>query len=356
MIVERVSMLSGDEHIEGDQPWFQIVPRARPGPSEEQSQPGEGHEGTSPPTREHMARAWWWLVLLGLPECLSLQTHTVRSLRDGTQGSLSRQDNALLPVIPKAAPPSRPRLEVPPAVSEALGEAAGVFLILLLGGGILCTAASCDLPLGHIACVWGAAVYVAIRLAAAVGSPAHLNPAVTIAKSFLGDVGPAKAVFYIAGQLLGATAGSCAAALLFRPGSLPFVLSYGGAEGQGRAMSATACLLHEAWATAVLVLVAFTLKEPHAVGITVAVLISIVGPISGAGLNPARDIGPRIVAAVVHRSPLSMVQAIPYCAGPVAGALIAGPMATAFTALSPRVEGPGRPRSDESIASGPARP
>src|ERR671927_226344 len=73
-------------------------------------------------------------------------------------------------------------------------------------------------------------------------------------------------------------------------------------------VSPLAAMLVEALGTAILVLVIFALSDPDNaaapeptlvpffIGFTVAALISLFAPITQAGWNPARDLGPRLVA------------------------------------------------------------
>lgn len=69
-------------------------------------------------------------------------------------------------------------------------------------------------------------------------------------------------------------------------------------------------MMVEAWGTAILMFIILTLTDPRQkiivakemipfyIGFTVAVLISLYAPITQAGWNPARDFGPRVVAAL----------------------------------------------------------
>jgi glycerol uptake facilitator-like aquaporin len=99
-------------------------------------------------------------------------------------------------------------------------------------------------------------------------------------------------------------------------------------------------VLVEALGTALLVLVIFTLSDPDNlaapdptlapffIGFTVAVLISLFAPITQAGWNPARDLGPRLVALLAGYGPI----AIPgpqggfwiYLVGPLLGGPLGG--------------------------------
>lgn len=106
-------------------------------------------------------------------------------------------------------------------------------------------------------------------------------------------------------------------------------------------VSAPGAMAIEAWGTAILAFVIFSLTDarntllgprkqlaPLMIGFTVAVLISVFAPLTQAGWNPARDFGPRVVAAVAGWGSA----AIPgprgafwaYIVGPCIGAPIGG--------------------------------
>jgi glycerol uptake facilitator-like aquaporin len=64
---------------------------------------------------------------------------------------------------------------------------------------------------------------------------------------------------------------------------------------------------------------------PVLVGGTVATLILGVAPLTGCGMNPARDLGPRLVTAAVGWGGAAMSPGFwIYTAGPFAGAVLGG--------------------------------
>ena len=70
-------------------------------------------------------------------------------------------------------------------------------------------------------------------------------------------------------------------------------------------MKAPAAFFAEIWMTGVLVFMIFAIGDPGKtvpadagpvlVGATVTALITVFGPVTGCGMNPARDLGPRLV-------------------------------------------------------------
>jgi glycerol uptake facilitator protein len=218
----------------------------------------------------------------------------------------------------------------------AVGEFLGTFILVFIGCGSVATAmlTSVRLDLVEIAAVWGVGVALAIQLTSSL-SGAHLNPAVTIALAAWRGFPKWRVMPYVAMQLAGAIAasalllllyggaladfearhgivrgqpGSEASAMIFaeyypNPGGRPFP-----AGSQSLALDARA-FLAEGAATAVLLIVICALTDervvkrtgrlaPAVIGLTISVLICLIGPLTMACLNPARDFGPRLVSAL----------------------------------------------------------
>jgi glycerol uptake facilitator protein len=226
------------------------------------------------------------------------------------------------------APPLRPALA---------GEAVGTFLLVLFGtGSVACAVLTGALQgLWQVATVWGFGVALAIYCSASL-SGAHLNPAISLAFALLRpDAFPARRLApYWAAQLAGAVAAAVVVAAAFWPFVARFESEKGlvrgapGSElsamifgeyfpnpalfGTDAAARALVSPLHaaavEAFGTAVLAFVVFAVTArrnaaapaaqmaPFFIGFTVAVLIALFAPITQAGWNPARDLGPRLVA------------------------------------------------------------
>jgi MIP family channel proteins len=250
-----------------------------------------------------------------------------------------------------------------------LGEALGTFLLVLFGtGSVACAVLTGALQgLWQVAVVWGFGVTIAIYCSAAL-SGAHLNPAVSLAFALLRPRGfpLARLLPYCAAQLVGAICAGLVVWATFAPFLARFEAHEGlirGGPGSERAamifgqyfpnpavfgtgpdamalVSPLAAMLVEAFGTAILVLVIFALTDPDNaaapepalapffVGFTVAVLISLFAPITQAGWNPARDLGPRLVALLAGFGSI----AIPgpqggfwiYIVGPLVGGPLGG--------------------------------
>ena len=219
-------------------------------------------------------------------------------------------------------------------LNACMAETLGTFILVLFGIGSVAAAVYTGAQVGlwQVAVVWGFGVTIAIYVSGAV-SGAHLNPAVSLAFAiFRRDQFPVNRLFaYWGSQLLGAVLAGIAVLVLFNPFIDKFEADNGivrGAEGSEKSAMAfgeyfpnpamfdalTVSPIHafavEAFGTAILAMVIFALTErrnaglptngmaPFFIGFTVAALISLFAPITQAGWNPARDFGPRIVAAL----------------------------------------------------------
>ena len=157
-------------------------------------------------------------------------------------------------------------------------------------------------------------------------SGGHLNPAVTCAFWRLGRIDTRDAVAYAIAQTLGALAGVAAAQVV--AGDLATAVELGMTRpGMGVSVLA-ACLFEILITFALMFLILSCLNKPTLAprtgilaGLLVATLVMVEAPLTGTSLNPARTLGPAILAP--NYTGLWI-----YFAGPIAGALIA---AAAFT-------------------------
>lgn len=233
----------------------------------------------------------------------------------------------------------RSRLEQGEAYSllhQCIAECLGTMFIVIFGVGSVCTAVLTDsnVHLWHIAVVWGFGVALAILSTASV-SGAHLNPAVSLAFSLFRpkDFPFAKLLPYWLAQYTGGVLGGAMNLLIFGPLFRQFEIENGIIRGETNSLktakafgeyfpsydenmiekdviSTPFAMMVEAWGTAVLMFMILALTDPRQkimhnkellpfyIGFTVAVLISLYAPLTQAGWNPARDFGPRLVAAM----------------------------------------------------------
>jgi glycerol uptake facilitator protein len=227
------------------------------------------------------------------------------------------------------------------------GEFAGTAVLILLGNGVVACVVL-KKSYGHgsgwmvITAGWCFAVLAGVITALAVGSHAHLNPAVTIGLATASGAW-SEVPAYIGGQLLGAMVGATLVWLHYLP--------HWGITDDPPGKRACFCtapairhipanVLSEIIGTFVLVLVAAAISSTHfapsglpagvgpvIVGFLVwGIGLSLGGP-TGYAINPARDLGPRIVHAllpVAGKGPSEWDYAAVPVLGPVIGALLAG--------------------------------
>ena len=199
-------------------------------------------------------------------------------------------------------------------------EFLGTAILLLLGNGIVANAVLKDTK-GHnagwisITIGWGVAVFVSVFISAD-GSGAHLNPAVTLGFAVAGKFDWGLVPGYVIAQFLGAMTGTTLVWLTYKK-------HYDITEDQQAIMASFANFpairdafwnfLTELIATFAFVLAIFYIAggsisdEPISLGsldaLPVALLvlgigISLGGP-TGYAINPARDLGPRIMHALL---------------------------------------------------------
>ena len=212
-----------------------------------------------------------------------------------------------------------------------VAEVIGTFILVFIGTGsvVVDQVTGGDVTLVGIALVWG---LVVAAMVCAIGdvSGAHINPAVTIglwvARRFeFRQVPP-----YLASQFLGAILASLLLSFLF-----PDQERLGPTLPAGPWMQS---FVMEIMLTFVLMFVVLNVtvgaKEK---GITAGLAIGGVscfevlvgGPISGASMNPARSLGPAVVAGELQYLWL-------YFAGPIIGSLLAVGIAGYLRAGTPR--------------------
>jgi MIP family channel proteins len=190
----------------------------------------------------------------------------------------------------------------------AAAEAAGTFVLVLAITSAAVAAALArpvaGAPYGSLAVPVAGGLALAIAVAG-LGhiSGAHLNPAVTLGLAASRQFPWAYVPGYVIAQVAGATAAAAVTWGLY--GNQARSIAHLGATAPAAGVSAGRVLAAEAVVTFVLVLVVVAVatdtRVPRgiaaiAIGAALAVAIVISGPVSGAGVNPARAIGPMILA------------------------------------------------------------
>jgi MIP family channel proteins len=187
-------------------------------------------------------------------------------------------------------------------------EAAGTFVLVLAitsaAVGAALSRPVAGTPYGSLAVPVAGGLALAIGVASAGHiSGAHLNPAVTLGLAVSRRFPWACAPCYIMAQFAGATVAAAVTWGMY--GDQARSIAALGATVPAAGVSAGRVLAAEAVVTFVLVLVVVAVatdsRVPRgiaamAIGAALAVAIVISGPVSGAGVNPARAIGPMLLA------------------------------------------------------------
>ncbi len=242
------------------------------------------------------------------------------------------------------------------------GELLGTFVLTLFG----CASVACAVLFGEyvsifqVGMVWGIGVTLAIYLTRYL-SCAHLNPAVSVAMVVAGRMKAGKLPIYLLAQFIGAILAGFTLYLLFAPS----IANYEAVKGIVRGTEASVdtarmfgefypnpgdasiasvslplAMLAEAFGTFLLALFIFFLTEgcnvgrpseplqPLFIGLTVASIIFFIAPLTQAGLNPARDAGPRLVAYLLGWHAAALPDTVGgwfwvYILAPILGAVIA---------------------------------
>jgi glycerol uptake facilitator protein len=228
-----------------------------------------------------------------------------------------------------------------------LGELLGTMTLILLGNGVVAGTllkGTYGENAGWLAITtgWGLAVIAGVLVALAVGSNAHINPAVTIGVSvYSGDWSLVPT--YVSAQFLGAALGATLVWLHY----LPHWAASSDPDGKRACFCTSPAIAHipsnllsEIIGTFVLVFVAAAISSnnlsptglapgfgPLIVGLHVWGLgLSLGGP-TGYAINPARDLGPRIAHALLPIAGKGSSQwryaPVPVL-GPIVGAALAG--------------------------------
>ena len=212
-------------------------------------------------------------------------------------------------------------------ISQYIAEFVGTAILLLLGSGIVAnvslskTKGYDQTPLITITTAWGFAVFVAAFITGQF-SGAHLNPAVTIGLVIAGKFSSELMIGYIIAQILGAMLGSWLTYLFY-------IDHYRSTNDESKVMGSFCTspairnlknnFFSEFLATFILIFGILYIVKPNIliegmnvnfgigsldalpVGILVWVSGLSLGGTTGYAINPARDLGPRIVYQLIPR-------------------------------------------------------
>ena len=237
-------------------------------------------------------------------------------------------------------------------MNEYIAEFIGTFLLILLGNGVVANVVLKDTK-GHdggwivISLGWGLGVFVGVSVAGPV-SGAHINPAVTLGLAAAGQFAWSQVVPFIVAQMLGAATGALTVWVFYRH-------HFNRTEDPGAQLGCFSTspairkpvnnFISELIGTFVLIFVILYIAEPTlSLGVDenakiglgtlgalpVALLVTAIGlslgGTTGYAINPARDLGPRIMHTILpmeHKGSSDWNYSWIPVAGPITGALVA---------------------------------
>jgi len=232
-------------------------------------------------------------------------------------------------------------------MSIFIAEFIGTAILILLGNGVVATElleATKGKNTGWILITigWAVAVFVAVFIVAPY-SGAHLNPAVTIGLAVAGKIETSLIPTYLSAQLLGAALGSFLVWIHYRPHfaltkDSDLILAVHSTSPAIRNVADN--LISEIIGTFVLVFAVFYISgatvgdAPASLGSLDALPVALVilaigmslGGTTGYAINPARDLGPRIMHAILpikHKGSSDWGYAWIPVVGPIIGGLLA---------------------------------
>ncbi|MBA4143138.1 MAG: aquaporin family protein [Nitrosospira sp.] len=229
------------------------------------------------------------------------------------------------------------------------GELIGTCLLVVLGNGVVANVVLSETKgnnSGWIAITlgWGVAVFVGVFAASSISGGAHINPAVTIALAAAGKFGWGDVPIYVFAQMLGAMLGALIVWVTYRQ-------HFEQTADAGAQLSAFCTgpairspfnnLVSEAVGTFILVFGILHMVAPQSSlgsldALPAALLVFGIGlslgGTTGFAINPARDLGPRIMHAVL---PISNKKDSDwgYAYIPVTGPIIGGLLAVSIFKL-----------------------
>ena len=234
---------------------------------------------------------------------------------------------------------------LPTTPQKLLAEALGTAFLVYVGAGsaaatgVIAAGTKVPFSMAQLGMISFAFMLVIVGAVYAIGhiSGGHINPAVTVSLAAAGKFPWREVPGYLAAQVVGALLG--ALAYFVTLGKTAAVAAGGGVTSYNSAsMGFGRATLIEGIGTAILVFVIFGVIDhravpgwaPMAIGSAVFAIIIILGPATGAAINPARYLG-AMVWQNVFGGTVSWSQAPAYLIGEFAGGVLG---ALGYVALS----------------------
>ena len=204
-----------------------------------------------------------------------------------------------------------------------IAEFIGTFALVFIGSGAIITVQQTGNATGLLQVALAHGLILALMVSAFMNvSGGHFNPAVTTALLVARRITPTVAGVHIVAQLIGALV--AAWALKMTMPSAAFAAAQGGSQSIALDVTMAQAIGLEAIATFFLMTViygtAVNTDAPKigglAIGLTIAADILVIGPLTGASMNPARSFGPAVASGVLAGQ-------VVYWVGPILGAIVA---------------------------------
>jgi len=219
-------------------------------------------------------------------------------------------------------------------MKKYIAECIGTATLVILGCGTAMLV-GCDAAAGGgyilTALAFGLTI---VAMAYSIGniSGCHINPAVSLGVLLSGGMTAREFVAYVISQIIGAFVGSGILALIFSTGGVKDMTGGFGANGlAGVGGSALSGLIVEIVLTFIFVIAILGVTSKKAshgsfgglvIGLTLVVVHILGIGLTGTSVNPARSIGPAVVAAIAgNAAPLASLWV--FIVGPLVGAALA---------------------------------
>jgi glycerol uptake facilitator protein len=236
---------------------------------------------------------------------------------------------------------------VPTTPQKLLAELVGTALLVYVGAGsaaatgVLAASSKAPFSLAELGMISFAFMLVIVGVVYAIGhiSGGHINPAVTLSLAVTGKFPWREVPGYMLAQVVGAIIG--AIGIFVTLGKAATIAAGGGVTAYNPAtMGFGRALIIEAIGTAILVFVIFGVIDhravpgwaPMAIGSIVFAVIIIVGPATGAAINPARYLGAKLMFSAFGGHG-AWSQAPAYIIGELAGGVLGGLLYVAMSKI-----------------------
>jgi glycerol uptake facilitator protein len=237
---------------------------------------------------------------------------------------------------------------VPTTPQKLLAELVGTACLVYVGAGsaaatgVIAAGSKAPFSLADLGMISFAFMLVIVGVVYAIGhiSGGHINPAVTLSLAVTGKFPWREVPGYMLAQVAGAIIG--ALGIFVTLGKTATLAAGGGVTSYNPAtMGFGRATVVEAIGTAILVFVIFGVIDhravpgwaPMAIGSVVFAIIIIVGPATGAAINPARYLGAKLMFSAFGGHGTLWPQAPAYLIGELAGGVLGGLLYVAMSKL-----------------------